>query len=220
VRKRLIGALLVSLTVALPPPAASAQSSPTNVVVYSPFRVGEGLVEKVLWHSPGICKQGSIADPRADAWLCSNAPACHRSHCILIHDFDPCFSGSRTAGYVVCPVSPTGEAPAGAAFGAYVMRLNLREPLPVTSADAGGPDTNGNPIAIRLTNGDICTLEQVPPTAPGLNPVSAYQCPKGYALASSLDRTGATWTIDYDSRDYVVAGPSETTSVQIATAYW
>jgi hypothetical protein len=98
--------------------------------------------------------------------------------------------------------------------------LNLREPLPVTSADAGGPDTNGNPIAIRLSNGATCTLEQVPPTAPGLNAVSVYQCLKGYALESSLDRTGATWTIVYDSRNYFVAGPSQTTPVQIAAAYW
>jgi hypothetical protein len=172
--------LLVLLTVAVTP-LATAQPSATEVVVYSPFGVGEGLVEKVGWQSPGVCSQGSTADRRANAWFCLNAPRCH-GHCIRIRSYDPCFSGSRTARFVVCPLSPGDGVPVGAPFGAYVMRLNLIEPLPVTSADAGGPDTNGNPIAIGLANGATCTLELVPipTTTTGPNP-SMYVCPNGYA---------------------------------------
>jgi hypothetical protein len=215
---------LVFLTAAVTPVAA--ESPPTDVVVYSPFRVGKGLVEKVVRQSPGICRQGSVADARAGAWLCSNVTGCQggyvHGHCPAIFVYDPCFSGSRTAAYVVCPLSSVGpgEVPVGAPFGAYVVRLNLIKPLPVTSGHAGGPDTSDGPIAIRLANGATCTLERVPPTAPGVNPVSAYLCAKGYALESSLDRTGPTWVIVYDSRDYFESGPNQTTSVGITTAYW
>lgn len=190
-------------------PLAAAQSPPTQIVIYSPFRVGEGLVGKVVSQEPGTCRSGSVADPRKNAWLCFNAPYCPRlskgCHFVL---YDPCFSGSRNAGYVVCP-----QSEASGAYGASLIRLNLIKPLPVANGVTGPTDTSGFPVAIRLVSGATCTLGLFPPGT------WIYNCTVGYALESSLDRTGSAWTIAYSSRnDFESTNP--TTSVQIAVAYW
>ena len=167
-------ALLASLLLA---GAAASYAETTRVTVYRPFaagRVSPGL--KVVRTAKGRCFSGSIADPRRDAWRCEikNAIA------------DPCFSDPAVSSWVVCPED-------GSPFGTRVVRLALSRALPKSLGNHGSAG-QGNPWAVKLAGGKICTFLTGATFAFHGERVN-YGCDLKTFLAGSPDRTGVTWTI-------------------------
>lgn len=167
-------AALASLILAA---TATGSAQTTRVTIYRPFTNGKVAVgQKVLRTAKGQCFSGSLADPRRDAWRCEieNAIA------------DPCFSDRAVLSYVLCPEG-------GSPFAARVVRLALSKALPRSLGNKGSAG-QGNPWAIKLAGGKVCTFLTGATFAFHGQRVN-YGCDKTTFLAGSPSRTGPTWTI-------------------------
>jgi hypothetical protein len=124
----------------------------------------------------GYCFSGSSADSRRDAWRC------------FIGNFinDPCFSDADAHGWVACPAN-------GTPFGTGVIRLTLTKPLPKSYANRGSPG-QGNPWAVRIAGGRVCTF-LTGATFAFHGKRANYGCTRTIFLAGSPDRSHPTWTI-------------------------
>ena len=157
--------------------AAASAAQTTRVTVYRPF--GNSTLSTrftVVRTAKGQCFSGSVADPRRDAWRCSigNAIA------------DPCFSDDAVPSWVVCPEDSSP-------FGTRVVRLALAKALPRSLGNHGSAG-QGNPWAIKLAGGEICTFLTGATFAFHGKRVN-YGCSKKTFLAGSPARTSAAWTI-------------------------
>jgi len=157
--------------------SAAGASSPTQVTVYRAYangKVAPGLT--IVRTAKGECFAGSIADPRSDAWRCSvgNSVA------------DPCFSDKAVASWVLCPLD-------GSPFGTKLLRISLSKALPKGLANHGSAG-QGNPWAIKLTHGRICTFLTGATFVFHGKRVN-YGCTRQIFLAGSPNRTKPVWTI-------------------------
>jgi hypothetical protein len=177
--------------------AAAATAQRTQVTIFRPFAAGKvspGLhVTKTV---KGQCFSGSSADPRRDAWRCSAGN--------LISD--PCFSDPKVPSWVLCPVD-------GSPFGTGLVRLALSRALPRSLGNRGSPG-QGNPWAVKLADGLVCTFLTGATFAYYGKRVS-YGCTPKVFLAGSPDRSQPTWTITLGT------GPkSKPQTARIVTAVW
>ena len=182
--------------------AAGARSETTRIQLYRAIvdsKVAPGFT--VAKTAKGRCFSGSSADSRSDAWRCfigANLIA------------DPCFAATPSRGWVVCPLD-------GSPFSTKLVRLTLTSALPKAMANHGSAG-GGNPWAIKLVGGQVCTFLTGATFAYHGKRVN-YGCTttsKGTTfLAGSPDRTHATWTITLGT------GPrSQPKTAVILTAVW
>jgi hypothetical protein len=171
---RLVAAVALVLTFAA---AAGATAQTTRVTVFRPFVAGK-LSPKlhVTETVKGQCFSGSSADPRGDAWRCAigNSIA------------DPCFSDPKVLSWVACPED-------GSPFGRGVIRLALSRALPKSLGNNGSPG-QGNPWAVKLAGGKVCTFLTGATFAYHGERVN-YGCTVKIFLAGSPNRSSGTWTI-------------------------
>lgn len=186
--------VVLSLIVAA---SAAGAAEKTRVTFYRPFAQGKlspGLyVTKTV---KGQCFSGSSADPRSDAWRCSAANAIA----------DPCFSDPKVPSWVLCPAD-------GTPFAVGVVRLALSRALPKSLGNHGSAG-EGNPWAIKLADGRVCTFLTGVTFAYHGDRVN-YGCAPKVFLAGSPDRSQATWTITLGT------GPkSKARTARILVASW
>src|SRR5262249_28897282 len=141
--------------------AAGASTQATRVKIYRPLDGGD-LVPTLHFTSKvsGTCLSGSAANSRSDAWRCSTGGRI----------VDPCFSDPNAHTWVACPSD-------GAPFTLGVIRLHIKRPLPIKRGNHGVAG-EGNPWAIRLANGTVCTFHAGARFSFHGKPVN-YDCPKG-----------------------------------------
>jgi eukaryotic-like serine/threonine-protein kinase len=157
--------------------SAGATAQTTRVKVYRPLDGGDLIPTLHVTSKPkGACFSGSAADPRTDAWRCS----------IGNKLVDPCFSHPKAHTWVACPSD-------GTPFGLSVIRLHLLKPLP-TKLRNHGKAGEGNPWAIKLAGGRICTF-LTGATFSFHGKRANYGCGKTTFLAGSPSRSSPTWTI-------------------------
>jgi hypothetical protein len=152
-------------------------SPATRTTVYRPFAGGKLAPRLHLTRTlKGHCWTGSDADPRSDAWRCISGNFI----------YDPCFSDPHVASWVACPAD-------GSPFGTGVLRLALTRALPKSFVNHGSPG-EGNPWAVKLAGGQVCTFITGATTEYHGKRVS-YGCTPKIFLAGSPVRSGPTWTI-------------------------
>lgn len=124
----------------------------------------------------GSCFAGSAADARSDAWRCfiGNSIA------------DPCFSDPAQPSWVLCPDD-------GTPFGTKVTRISLSKALPKSLGNKGSAG-QGNPWALKLAGGKVCTF-LTGATFPFHGKRVNYGCDPKTFLAGSPNRSKPTWTI-------------------------
>jgi len=172
---RLAAALVLSLILAAAAAGATAQK--TRVTIYRPFVAGKLSPRLYLTKTvKGQCFSGSSADPRGDAWRCAAGNFIH----------DPCFSDPKVPSWVACPAD-------GSPFGTGVIRLALSRALPKSLGNHGSTG-EGNPWAVKLAGGLICTFLTGATFAFHGKRVN-YGCTVKVFLAGSPNRSGGTWTI-------------------------
>jgi hypothetical protein len=178
--------------------AAGARSDTTRIQLYRPIvdgKVASGFT--VAKTAKGRCFSGSSADARSDAWRCfigANLIA------------DPCFAATPPRGWVVCPLN-------GSPFSNKLVKLTLTSALPKAFANHGSFG-GGNPWAIKLVGGQVCTFLTGATFAYHGKRVN-YGCTETTFLAGSPDRTHPTWTITLGT------GPrSQPKTAVILTAVW
>ncbi len=170
---RLVVAAALSLTLA----AAAATGQTTRVRVFRPFVAGKLSPRLHLTKTAkGECFSGSSADPRSDAWRCA----------IGNFIYDPCFSDPKVVSWVACPVD-------GSPFGTGVIRLALSRALPKSLGNRGSPG-EGNPWAVKLAGGKVCTFLTGATFAYHGKRVN-YGCTEKGFLAGSPNRSTQKWTI-------------------------
>lgn len=111
--------------------AASTRSgvapSQTQVVHFSPSGI-RGTID-----TPADCWVSSLAAPRANAWRCM----------VVNTIYDPCFSTSAQASYVICDANPAGDTRG--------LKATLAHPLPVST-----PSKDTQAWMLRLADGPVC----------------------------------------------------------------
>jgi hypothetical protein len=191
---RLVVAAALSLTLAA---AAGATAQATQVTVFRPFVAGKVSPRlHVTTTVKGQCFAGSSADPRSDAWRCSIGN--------LIAD--PCFSDPKVVSWVLCPAH-------GSPFDTGVIRLALSRALPKSLGNHGSPG-QGNPWAVRLAGGEVCTFLTGATFAFHGKRVN-YGCTLKIFLVGSPNRSTATWTITLGT-----APKSKPKTAEILVASW
>jgi hypothetical protein len=171
---RLAAAVVLSLILAV---AAGAATQSTRVTVFRPFVAGKLSPRlHVTKTAKGQCFSGSSADPRSDAWRCA----------IGNFIYDPCFSDPKVPSFVACPAD-------GSPFGTGVIRLALSRALPKSLGNHGSPG-QGNPWAVKLAGGRVCTFLTGATFAYHGKRVN-YGCTVKVFLAGSPSRAGSMWTI-------------------------
>ena len=171
---RVVAAAALSLTLAA---AAGAAAETTRVTVFRPFAAGKLSPQlHVTKTVKGQCFAGSTANPRSDAWRCAVGN--------LISD--PCFSDPKVVSWVACPEN-------GSPFGTGVIRLALARSLPKSLGNHGSPG-QGNPWAVKLSGGQVCTFLTGATFAFHGQRVN-YGCTVKVFLAGSPNRSSRTWTI-------------------------
>ena len=189
---------VISAAAALVLAASAAGSSQTtrvtNFRAYLDRGPAPGLT--IVRTAKGECFAGSIADARSDAWRC------------MVGNYvsDPCFSDPAVASWVLCPLD-------GTPFGTKLLRISLAKSLPKNLGNKGAAG-QGNPWAIKLPGGKICTALTGATSSFHGRRVN-YSCGRRAFLAGSPDRSKPTWTITLGT------GPkSRARTVPIAVAAW
>jgi hypothetical protein len=191
---RVVAAVALSLIFAATAGAAAQQ---TRVTIFRPFQNGKVAPSlHVTKTVKGQCFSGSSADPRSDAWRCSAGSVIA----------DPCFSDPKVPSWVLCP----GD---GSPFGTGVVRLALSRALPKSLGNHGSPG-EGNPWAVKLAGGRVCTFLTGATFAYHGERVN-YGCTVKVFLAGSPDRSQATWTITLGT-----GSKSKPQRAQILVASW
>jgi hypothetical protein len=189
-------AILVALAAVLTRAGAGSASPATRLEQWVAFRAGSRAPGvHVLVHARGSCRSASLADPRADAWRCLSGGQVQ----------DPCFSGSRSGAFVLCPDGTPDSRDA--------IRLALTAPLPTRRASPREP-TGGAPWVIE-TEGLYCyRVTAAPILVAGRR--ASYECAGASALAGIPERARTTWTIEL----LPTAASKHTTTVPITAAWW
>lgn len=176
--------------------AAASKRTHTTVKTairrYEPF-VGKRLAPgvKVARAEFGACEAPSREDRRGDAYRCD----------VGGFIYDPCFAGTQTAHYVVCPLyDPTAE----------VLRVKLLVPLlhnPLSLKP-------GKPWELETADGRWCKLYVGPPTIRVNGARLAYDCDPGSLVGTRL--RGKTWTAWF----VPALGIGSYGRVNLASAWW
>jgi hypothetical protein len=167
-----IGAALAGAALAGATPAG-APPTRTRTIIYQAFTASGKPAIHVTSTSRGRCNGGSVAINRADAWRCFAGNFV----------YDPCFSSSKAAGIVLCPLGPWTSSGAE-------IKLTAR----LSGANKGKPSTAGHPWAIQ-TSADRCVA------ATGATSIldhlrANYYCQTTKnALWGYPSRTSEPWTI-------------------------
>jgi hypothetical protein len=106
--------------------------SSTQVVHFVPSGYS-GPIDKN--NTPANCWETSLAAPRADAWRCIVGNII----------YDPCFSTSAKANYVICDVDPSVSS--------LGLKATLAHALP-----ASEPSKETQAWFLRLTDGSVCSF--------------------------------------------------------------
>ena len=177
-------------------PSAEVTPKATALHVIEPFtysgKLAPGL--KVGKEVSGSCWEGSLADPRSDAWRCLSGNIIE----------DPCFgnpSNLQTA-IVVCIFQPTKPA--------VVIHLTRR--LPFRNSNDGGP-TKGLGTWLSLANGTPCG----PPITGTAGPYGFMPCADG-SYIQKMDKDGPVWTASVLTPG--VGGSNPTVSQVAVNAAW
>lgn len=145
--------------------ATVASPLPTKVFFFSPSGI------RGTFNGPADCRMTSLAAPRVNAWRCGI------EHVM----YDPCFSTSAQANYVICDTNPAGDGRG--------MKATLAHPLPIP-----GPYSSGMQAwAMRLSDGSVCTAAS---GATGLfgGVRLNYNCTSGWWIVG-FPRIGSVWTV-------------------------
>lgn len=102
---------------------------PTKVVRFRPSGI-RGTID-----TPADCWMSSLAAPRANAWRCM----------VVNIIYDPCFSTSPQASYVICDANPARDTRG--------LKAMLAHPLP-----ANPPRSGTQAWMMRLTDGSMCSF--------------------------------------------------------------
>lgn len=157
--------------------AAGASTQATRVKIYRPLDGGDLIPTlHITSKLDGTCLSGSAANPRSDAWRCS----------IGNKRVDPCFSDPKAHTWVACPSD-------GTPFGLGIIRLHLLKPLPMKLRNHGVAG-EGNPWALRLAGGTVCTFRTGATFSFHGKRVN-YDCSKATFLAGGPNFSFPTWTI-------------------------
>ena len=116
------------------------------------------------------------------------------------------FQNGKVPSWVLCP----GD---GSPFGTGVVRLALSRALPKSLGNHGSPG-EGNPWAVKLAGGRVCTFLTGATFAYHGERVN-YGCTVKVFLAGSPDRSQATWTITLGT-----GSKSKPQRAQILVASW
>jgi chromate transporter len=169
------GAALGLLSAVWPLPA-HADTTKTNVVIFSPWSHGQlrqGFT--AAGKAKGSCFSNALTTNRLDAW-----------RCFIGNDiYDPCFSGVADATVVACADDP---------FTRRVILLTLQKPLTVGENETTEMlQPKGEPWGLRLTNGESCTF------ATGATDVAQgmrmnYECKGNNFIVGFPNRSKPLWT--------------------------
>lgn len=145
--------------------ATDASPPATKIVHFSPSGI-RGTID-----APADCWETSVAAPRTNAWRCG----------VKNIIYDPCFSVSAQADYMICAADPAGDTRG--------LKAMLAHPLP-----APGPYSNGiQAWKMRLSDGSVCS------SAPGATGQFGgerlnYYCTNGWWIVGS-PRIGSVWMV-------------------------
>ena len=101
----------------------------TKVVRFSPSGI-RGTID-----TPADCWESSLAAPRANTWRCM----------VMNTIYDPCFSTSTQASYVICDANPTSDTRG--------LKAILAHPLPASTLSSGT-----QAWMIHLADGPVCSF--------------------------------------------------------------
>jgi hypothetical protein len=119
--------------------ASVTAQAPTKAEIFRAFDArGHSLLRTRV--RSGLCKQGSVAIKRRDAWRCGAGRRVR----------DPCFSSPRRPGLVLCP---------DAAWKHTGLRLKLTSPLPRKGGNRLHPSLGAQPWALELFDGRRCLIQ-------------------------------------------------------------
>jgi hypothetical protein len=192
--RRTAAVLVVLGTTAFATSASFAGSGRTVVHYFRPFRNGKiapGI--HVKQDARGFCWETSAVENRRYAWRC------FRGNEIL----DPCFSPTRHAHAVLCPIKPWSE---------HVVRLRLTRSLPAWQRERFKVTL---PVGLWTANGKRCLHGSGATVVFRSRPIT-YECAGGGVLADYPRRSTSTWTIWY-ARSYKAR---RLTRVRITDAWW
>lgn len=136
----------------------------TKVVFFRPSGIRGTL------NTPADCWETSLAAPRANAWRCI----------VKNRIYDPCFSTSAHAHYVICDADPSSHT--------HGLKVRLAHALPPSTLSSGT-----QAWMVRLLDGSVCSfLTGATDLFDGerLN----YGCTNGSWLVGN-PRTGAVWMV-------------------------
>lgn len=136
----------------------------TKVVFFRPSGI-RGTLD-----TPADCWETSIAAPRANAWRCI----------VENRIYDPCFSTSMRAHYVICDADPSSHTRG--------LKIRLAHALPPSTVSSGT-----QAWMVRLIDGTVCSF------ATGATALFAgerlnYDCTNGSWLVGN-PRTGVIWMV-------------------------
>jgi hypothetical protein len=176
---RLVSALaLCALVLPLGARASSVQR-PTVLHTYLAFQAGKlapGL--NVRASVRGSCWTVSAVESHPYSWRCLHGNYIH----------DPCFSATRTSGFVVCPDAPWSDS---------VLLLRLTEPLPRWRVYKRAVSESAWPWGIVTIGGKRCVTTVAAATGEVVGKQVTFVCSGGGLLAGFTHRNTRTWTIWY-----------------------
>jgi hypothetical protein len=144
--------------------STSVATSPTKVVRFSPSGI-RGTID-----TPADCWVSSLAAPRANAW-----------RCLVVNTiYDPCFSASPQASYVICDANPAGDTRG--------LKAILAHPLPAST-----PRSGTQAWMMRLTDGPMCSFMTGASGIIGGERIT-YSCTDGALLVGS-PHIGSVWMV-------------------------
>jgi hypothetical protein len=173
-----VGALALTATVALVP-LSSAAGRPTVVHTYTTFqhaKLAPGLVVRASVR--GSCWTLSEVESRPYTWRCLYTDYIH----------DPCFSATRTSGFVVCPDAPWSNR---------VLLLRLTAPLPPWHAYKRSVSETAWPWGIVTIGGKRCVTTAAAATGEVAGKRVTFVCAGGGLLLGITHRATPMWTIWY-----------------------
>ncbi len=144
--------------------AVAPSPLPTKVVRFSPSGI-RGTID-----TPADCWVSSLAAPRANAWRCM----------VVNTIYDPCFSTSTQASYVICDANPTGDTRG--------LKAILAHPLPASS-----PSSGTQAWMMRLADGPVCSFMTGASGIIGGERIN-YGCTDG-ALVIGTPQIGSVWMV-------------------------
>jgi hypothetical protein len=138
----------------------------TQVIRFNPSGIRRTL------ETSADCWETSLAAPRANAW-----------RCIVVNTiYDPCFSVSAQASYVICDADPAGDARG--------LKVALAHPLSVVSISS---EAGTQAWKMRLTDDSVCSFITGASGLVGGERIN-YDCTNG-ALIIGFPQRSRIWTV-------------------------